>query len=113
MRQAILRSPFEILRRNVQTFTFSEPLKYVISKTTTSDSIQVQLPLEANHPMEEIIWFIRRKDTQVNSEWTNYSSVLARDYNPIYNPRQPLLQKASLQFNGIDIISAEEYCSFS
>jgi hypothetical protein len=107
MRQSILRSPFEILMRNVQTFTFSEPLKYQIV-SSSSDSIRVQLPLEANHPMEEILWFVRRKDTETNNEWTNYSSVLAKDFNPIFNPRQPLLQKATLQLNGIDLISAEE-----
>lgn len=108
MRQAILRSPFEILHRSVQTFEFSEPLKYLVSKNTSSDSILIQLPLEVNHPMEEILWFVRRKDTANNNEWTNYSSVLAREYDPIFNPRQPLLQKASLQLNGIDLISAEE-----
>jgi hypothetical protein len=107
IRQAILRSPFEMLMHNVQTFTFSEPLKYQ-TVSSSSDSIRVQLPLEANHPIEEILWFVRKKDVDNNNEWTNYSSVLAKDFDPVYSPRQPLLQKATLQFNGIDVVSAEE-----
>jgi hypothetical protein len=103
----LLRSPFELLHRNVQTFSFSEPLKYQTNKTS-SDTIQVQLPLEANHPMEEILWFIRKKDVDNNNEWTNYSNVLCKDFHSVYNPRESLLKAATLQMNGIDVISAEE-----
>jgi len=107
MRQKILRQPFEILRRDVATFYFEEPLKYATNKTS-SDTITVQLPLELNHPMEEIIWFIRRKGTHLNNEWTNYSSVLALEYDPVFNPRGPLLKSASLQFNGVEIVNSDE-----
>lgn len=107
MRQKILRQSFEILRRDVATFYFEEPLKYSTNKTT-SDTITVQLPLEINHPIEEIIWFVRRKATHLNNEWTNYSSVLASEYDPIYNPRAPLLKSASLQFNGVEIVNSDE-----
>jgi hypothetical protein len=58
--------------------------------------------------MEEIIWFVRRKGTHLNNEWANYSSVLDLDYDPIYNPRGPLLKSASLQFNGVEIVAADE-----
>ena len=108
MRQAILRNPFEIMFRGCSIFTFSEPLKYTTNKNTTNDSIQVQLPIEANHPMEEILWFVRRKDVDNNNEWTNYSSVLNKDYNSIFNPREPLLLSATIQMNGIDLISTDE-----
>lgn len=107
MRQKILRDPFEILHRGVQTFFFDEPLKYQVNKTS-SDIIQIQLPLEVNHPMEEIIWFVRLKDVRNNNEWTNYSSTLQTTYDSIYNPRQPLLHGASIQLNGIELIKAEE-----
>jgi hypothetical protein len=107
IRQKILRNPFEILVRNIQTFYFEEPLKYQVT-ATTSDTITVQLPLEVNHPMEEILWFVRRKDVANNNEWNNYSSVIQADYDPIFNPRQPLLQSAKLQLNGIDLISESE-----
>jgi hypothetical protein len=106
MRQRILRQPFEVLRRDVATFYFEEPLKYATNKSF--DTVTIQLPLEVNHPMEEIIWFVRRKGTHLNNEWTNYSSVLDLDYDPIYNPRGPLLNSASLQFNGVEIVAADE-----
>jgi len=107
IRQRILRNPFEIITRICNTFYFSEPLKYVTNKTS-SDIIQVQLPLEVNHPMEEIIWFVRRKATANNNEWTNYSAVTSVEYNPIYNPFRPLLQHAVLQLNGVELINQEE-----
>ena len=106
MRQKILRQPFEVLRRDVATFYFEEPLKYATN--SSSDTITVQLPLEVNHPMEEIIWFVRRKGTHLNNEWTNYSSVLDSEYDPVYNPRTPLLKSASLQFNGVEIVNSDE-----
>lgn len=106
-REKMLREPFEHLIREVQTFTFDEPLKYIISKSTT-DSITVQLPLEANHPLEEIVWFVRRKATANNNEWINYSSVLEREYDATFNPRTPLLIRAVLQVNGQTLCDAPE-----
>ena len=108
IRQAILRSPFEIMHRHCYTYYFSEPLKYLISKANTSNTIQVQLPLEVNHPMEEIIWFVRRKATHNNNEWTNYTSVIAPEYDATYNPPRPLLQRAVLQLNGTELINQDE-----
>ena len=107
IRNKILRNPFEILTRNVTTFHFAEPLKYAVNKTT-ADTIQVLLPLELNHPVEEIIWFVRRKSVENNNEWTNYSAVTSYEYDPIFNPTKPLLQSATIQFNGVDIVKAEE-----
>ena len=106
-RNRMLRDPFEHLIREVQTFSFDEPLKYVVSKST-NDSITVQLPLEANHPLEEIIWFIRRKETSNNNEWINFSSVLEREYNATFNPPLPLLKKGIIQVNGQTICDAPE-----
>lgn len=108
IRDAMLRQSFEILHREVQTFWFSEPLKYLTAKSSTNDTIRVLLPLEANHPLEEIVWFIRRKDVNMNNEWINYSSVLEKDVNITYNPPQPLLVSASIQVNGVTIVDAEE-----
>lgn len=107
IRQKILRKPFENLIRCVATFDFAEPLKYLINKTS-SDTIQIQLPLEVNNPIEEIIWFVRRKATANNNEWTNYSATMSAELDPVYNPRRPLLHSASIQFNGVDIIKADE-----
>lgn len=108
VRTAMIRSPFEVMHREVQTFSFTEPLKYAIVKTTPENTIRIQLPLEANHPLEEILWFIRRKEVANNNEWTNYSSVVEREYNATFTPRQSLLTYAKIQANGIDVIDAEE-----
>jgi hypothetical protein len=107
IRNKILRNPFEILTRNVTTFHFAEPLKYAVNKTT-ADTIQVLLPLELNHPVEEIIWFVRRKSVENNNEWTNYSAVTSYEYDATFNPTKSLLQSATIQFNGVDIVRAEE-----
>lgn len=107
IRNKILRNPFEILTRNVTTFHFAEPLKYAVNKTT-ADTIQVLLPLELNHPVEEIIWFVRRKSVENNNEWTNYSAVTGYEYDAIFNPTKPLLHSATIQCNGVDIVRAEE-----
>jgi len=107
IRQSILKNPFEILIRTLQTFPFSEPLKYTTNKST-NDTIQVQLPLEVNHPMEEIIWFLRRKASTQQNDRTNYSSVTDLEYDPVYNPKQPLLVDASIYLNSTELIQAEE-----
>jgi len=106
-RTKMLRDPFEHIFREVQTFTFDEPLKYLVSKNST-DSVNIQLPLEANHPLEEIIWFVRLKDCSLNNEWTNYSAILEKDYDETFNPLKPLLVSAKLQANGITLCDADE-----
>jgi hypothetical protein len=108
IRQMLLKKPFEILHRELQTFDFDEPLKYSISKGL-KDIISVQLPLEANHPLEEIIWFVRQKGVLDNNEWTNYSDTLERNWSSDSTfLTRPLLSKASLQVNGITLVDADE-----
>jgi hypothetical protein len=108
MRNAMLRQSFEIIHREVQTFYFSEPLKYMVSKNSGADTVRIALPLEANHPLEEILWFVRRKDVAGNNEWINYGSVLEQNYDAVYNKPEPLLVNAILQVNGVTICDAEE-----
>ena len=103
----MLRSPFETLVRNVETFTFNEPLKYSVT-ASSEDTIHVQLPIEINHPMEEILWVIRRKANTMQNDYTNFSSVTTQEYDPVYNKQMPLLVKASIYLNGIEIIHKEE-----
>lgn len=107
-RKAMIYKPFEIMHREVQTFFFTEPLKYVVAKPNTDDIIRIQLPLEANHPIEEIIWFIRRKAVSENNDWNNYSSVTEREYDPIFRPRESMLVAAKIQANGLTLVEAEE-----
>lgn len=106
-RQRMLRAPYEIIHRELQTFYFEEPLKYSIGKRGAGDTIRIQLPLEANHPLEEVIWFVRRRGVRDNNAWTNYSSVLDAEWNS-RAAQQPLLQNAIVQANGITLCDAEE-----
>ena len=105
-RQRMLHKEFEILHREVQTFYFEEPLKYAIGKRS-SDTIRIQLPLEANHPLEEIIWFMRRRGVRDNNSWTNYSACFEAEWDARAAQRQ-LLQNAILQANGVTICDADE-----
>lgn len=107
-REMLLRQPFERPFREIQQFDFTEPLKYLINKTA-NDTVVIQLPLEANQPIEEILWIVRRKAaiTQ-NNDWTNYSATLEKDYDPIFCPLEPLVSYAKIQANGMDIVSQPE-----
>jgi hypothetical protein len=110
-RQMLLRQPFEFIHRELQTFSFDEPLKYQITRNSTADTVTIQLPLEANHPIEEILWFVRRKNVRVNNEWTNYTNRLESEWpiNPVEQfITAPILQNAKLQVNGIPLIEADE-----
>lgn len=110
-RNRMLRSPFEILHREVQTFYFEEPLKYAVGNRTEGTTIRIQLPLEANHPIEEIIWFVRRKGVGINNEWTNYSAVLESEWTALAAAgaaQRPLLQNAIIQVNGTVLCDADE-----
>jgi hypothetical protein len=102
MRQRMLREPFEMIHREAQTFTFDEPMKYAVSQR--HNAIRIQIPLEANHPLEEILWFVRRKGARDNNDWTNYSASLEKERGPL----KPLLKSAALQVNGITLCEAEE-----
>ena len=88
LRTALLKAPFERLYREVQSFRFDEPKKYVIN--TGPGMVRLQLPLEVNGPIEEIIWIIRRKN--IGNDWTNYGGAM--------------LDYASLQVNGTTLIEA-------
>jgi hypothetical protein len=118
-RQKMLREPFEMMHRVVQTFSFDEPLKYAVAKRDGADGggIRIQLPLEANGPLEEILWFVRRKGAADNNAWTNYTSVLEQEWSSVNGTltggqaqaaAKPLLLSAALQLNGITVCEAEE-----
>lgn len=109
LRQKLLKDPYEMMHRAVQTFSFTQPLKYLVNR---ADTMTVQLPLEANHPVEEILWFVRRKGVAMNNEWTNYGDKLEREWpRPAPNPAflvKPLLVRAALQINGSTVVDADE-----
>ena len=106
LRTALLKAPFERMYREVQSWHFSEPKKYIVN-TPINGCVRLQLPLEINGPCEEIIWFIRRKAVSINNEWTNYSNTLESEWNSTYRPFQSMLVSGSLWVNGTPFIEAE------
>ena len=110
LRKAMIHAPFERMYRELQTFRFTEPKKYVVN-TPASGTVRLQFPIEVNGPVEEFIWFIRRKGVAVNNEWTNYSNRLESEIfapnSDIYYPLQSMLVSATIQVNGITLIEAE------
>ena len=106
VREAYLHKPFEQMIKLVQTFTFDEPLKYVTTKPNpNSDTINIQIPLELNHPVQELLWVFRRKAVQVNNEWSNFTPAVSAQTNPnkIY---PPWMDSATIRINGLEVISA-------
>lgn len=107
LRQKFLRLPFEQLIKNVQIFSFQEPLKYIVSKPNhLTDSVDIQLPLELNHPVVELVWVMRRKGVKVNNEWTNFTPVLERESS--WDRITPSwLISATIRINGSELITAD------
>jgi hypothetical protein len=105
LRNKFLKQPFEQLVKLVQTFHFDEPLKYQVNKSV-SDRVDIQLPLELNHPVVELFWIFRRKAVNVHNEWGNFRPMLSVEEYPeqVFPSR---LYSATLRVNGSEIISAE------
>jgi hypothetical protein len=100
-RQPYIRKPFEVMYREMVPFPFSQPLKYAVAMTNSAtDSVSVQLPIEANGPVEEIIWVIRRKAQAINNDWFNYSQYTETQIsgNPDLIPLEPLIE-ATININ--------------
>ena len=107
LREKYLHKPFEQMVKIVKSFHFEEPLKYIVSKPSlNSGTVEIQLPLELNHPTTELIWVFRRKAVAINNEWANFTPSIALETNPnrVY---PPWLDWATLRINGSEVISAD------
>jgi Large eukaryotic DNA virus major capsid protein/Major capsid protein N-terminus len=107
LREKYLRKPFEQMVKLAQTFHFEEPLKYIVSKPTlSSGTVEIQLPLELNHPTVELLWVFRRKAVLINNEWANFTPAIGLESDPskIY---PPWLDWATIRINGSELISAD------
>jgi len=99
-----VQKPFEFLFRQMQGFHISEPMKYAVSGSSTTDKINIIVPLECNGPIEEIIWVIRRKGVAINNEWTNYGPALESQRAAATQREFPeLLERAVIQVNGLPV----------
>lgn len=107
VREQYIHKPLEQMVRLVQTFSFEEPLKYLVSKpNSNADMVDIQLPLELNHPVTELLWVFRRKGVLVNNEWTNFTPAIGLETNP--SKLYPAwLEHATIRLNGMELISAE------
>jgi hypothetical protein len=107
LREKFLYKPFEQMVKLVQTFHFEEPLKYLVSKSNpNSDTVEIQLPIELNHPVIELLWVFRRKAVLINNEWTNFTPAIGLETNP--NRVYPAwLDHATIRLNGMELISAD------
>ena len=104
LREKYLRKPFEQMVKLVQTFSFEEPLKYLVSKPN-QNTVEIQLPLELNHPVTEIMWAFRRKAVLINNEWANFTPAISYQTNPNMK-YPPWLDSATIRLNGSELISA-------
>lgn len=105
VRERFLRQPVEQLIKPVQIFHFEEPLKYLVSKgNANTDVVEIQFPLDLNHPVAELIWVFRRKACRVNNEWTNFTPSTAMETRIGRFP-SPWLQHATLRMNGVTVVS--------
>lgn len=107
IREKFLHKPFEQMIKLVQTFHFEEPLKYIVSKPNpNSGTVEIQLPLELNHPCVELLWVFRRRGVLVNNEWSNFTPSIGLETNPT-KMYPPWLDWATLRINGSEVISAD------
>jgi hypothetical protein len=111
MRRKFLRRPFEQLVRLLQTFSFEEPLKYLVSKANgvAGDVVDIQLPLELNHPVVELVWVLRRRGVRENNEWANFTPVLERESAGSGAGRvfPSWLVEATVRVNGSEVVRAD------
>jgi len=106
VRQKYIRNTYESMYRTLQPFIFSEPLKYAVASTNSAvDSVRVQLPLEFNHPVEEIFWTIRRTAQEINNNWLDFSSYTEKQLKDNSNliPLEPLID-GTIYVNGIPLV---------
>jgi hypothetical protein len=106
LREKFLYKPFEQMVKIVETFHFDEPLKYIVSKpNVNSGTVEIQLPLELNHPTIELLWVFRRRGVIINNEWANFTPAINLETNP--NKIYPAwLDYATIRINGLEVISA-------
>jgi hypothetical protein len=97
LRLAYRDRPHEIMMTPCQEIRYAEPLKYVVG-VPNGETINISLPIytEANGPIRQIFWFLRRKAAELRADWTNYSATLEGEADPTWNPVRPLLRRAQL-----------------
>ncbi len=79
-----------------------EQVQYTNSLPIDSSSITVQLPMEFNHPIRELFWFIQR-DAAVNAhQWFNYSNLAISESTTSVTGLQNPITSALIKLEGMD-----------
>jgi hypothetical protein len=107
VREAYIHKPFEQLTKFVQNFYFDEPYNYLGGKPNPeTDTIEISVPLELNHPCVELFWVFRRKGVQINNEWGNFGTLLESQWTADAVP-PAWLDYATLRVNGLVVEQAD------
>jgi Large eukaryotic DNA virus major capsid protein/Major capsid protein N-terminus len=107
VRSAYIHKPFEMMSKFVTRFHFDEPYKYLGSKTNSNtDTVEISLPLELNHPCQEILWVFRRKAVAINNEWANFQPIVESQFNVNAVPKA-WLDFCTLRINGLIVEQAD------
>ena len=108
LRSAYIHRPVEQIHQFTQLFAFDEPLRYSVNKTNpNTDSVDISLPLELNHPVKELFWVFRRKAVVVNNEWLNFRPYVESQFDASQTITVPWLEYATLRVNGQILEQAE------
>ena len=86
-----------------------EQVQYTSPLAISSGSTSATLPIEFNHPLRELFWFIQRSDMARFHEYFNYSSLGLFEQGT----RQNILQDTVLQLDGFDRFQVRDAKYFS
>jgi hypothetical protein len=75
-----------------------EQIQYTTTLAISSGATSASLPIEFNHPLKELFWFIQREDMKRYHEFFNYSSLGIFEQGT----RRDILQDTVLQLDGFD-----------
>jgi hypothetical protein len=75
-----------------------EQIQYTAPIPVAPGASSVSIPMEFNHPIRELFWYIQRDDMTRYHEYFNYSSIGVNEIGV----RQDMMQDAVLQIDGFD-----------
>lgn len=113
-RKRLVQQPYSAPVVVLAHAVFAQPLQYVSTSDSSPSLVTVNLPLtQANGPVREVIWFLRRTAVWRHAEWHTYGAALEDERAP-EDPRRdqaPLLHAAELWADSTLLLrSGEEEC---
>lgn len=102
--QVSLEASFVFLEDDERKLFANMPHEYLIEQVSIREDSgfhgnQSQLEMSLYNPAKELVWVLKRDDAEEQNIWFNYTNNLY----PLQSQRSvPILEKAKIQFNGID-----------